>query len=236
MNRPNRRVDVWMLALLLAVLPCSWAFAGGATGQQEALMAVQARSAPLAVSGDGVWRLHVDRDHVLHRVSVRNEQLAHRFQLPLKARTLSVSVSGQRVVFTSDSSCVGLVDFGSDGAATPTLRWLPGGPAVARAPDADAPDHKVPGLPADHECGGSLDSMDRAIALSADGRWLATAWQVVDVDTLQVVATLDAMSNYVLSLEFLPDGKCWAIGGKERLSRVICSFRSGTWNQGRWTA
>lgn len=207
MNRPNRRLDVWMLALLLALLPCSWAFADGATGQQEALMAVQARSAPLALSGDGEWRLHVDSDHVLHRVSVRDEQLAQRFQLPLKARTLSASVSGQRVAFTSDSSCVGLVDFGSDGAATPTLRWLPSGPAVAPPQNADAPDHKVPGLPADHECGGWLDSMDRAIALSADGRWLATASQVIDVDARHVVATLDAMHPYVLSLEFLPDGK-----------------------------
>lgn len=207
MNRSAHWFEAWVLALFLAMLPWTGAQAAGATGQQEALMAVQARSAPLALSRDGQWRLHVDSDRVLHRVFVSDGRGAQQFQLPLKARTLSVSRSGRRVAFTSDSSCVGLVDFGAGVAAKPSLRWLPSAPAVDQARDADAPDLKLPGLPADHECGGQLDSMRREMALSDDGRWLATADQVLDVDTERVIATLNINPGYVLRFQFLPDGK-----------------------------
>lgn len=207
MNRSSHWFEAWVLALFLAMLPWTGAQAAGATGQQESLMAVQARSAPLALSSDGKWRLHVDADRVLHRVFVSDVRVAQQFQLPLKVRTLSASRSGRRVAFTSDSSCVGLVDFGAGVASKPTLRWLPSAPAVDQARDADAPVLKVPGLPADHECGGQLDSMRREMALSDDGRWLATADHVLDVDTQRVIATLNINPGYVLRFQFLPDGK-----------------------------
>jgi hypothetical protein len=57
------------VAIATALLATPPAFGVGLTDQQRRLLEVEAIRAPLALSGDGAWRLHVDAHGVLHRVS-----------------------------------------------------------------------------------------------------------------------------------------------------------------------
>jgi hypothetical protein len=58
-----------LLSLLLAAAPLS-ALASGPTWEEDMLGDFAVRAAPLALSADGRFRLHVDANHVLHRVAL----------------------------------------------------------------------------------------------------------------------------------------------------------------------
>jgi hypothetical protein len=181
-----------LLSLLLAASPLS-ALASGPTGEEDMLGDFAARVAPLALSADGRFRLHVDASHVLHRVALADPSQERRAVLPFAVRAIAASRTGQKVAVRSDPGCVGLVDFGVSGTGSPALRWL----------DASFPEHR-PGPAADPEAWSDLAPPDCApsapgsvfnvrfptLALSIDGRLLATDEQVVDTETHRLVASL----------------------------------------------
>ncbi len=158
------------------------------------------RRAPLTLSADGQWRLHVDSKNVLHRVNLADETQAQRVALPLAGLRLAASRAGQRVAVTTSSACVGLVDFGDTVASAPTLTWLPSGP-----PRRSAESQRVSslGMSTEDDCGEIEEIQNRPIAISTDGRWLATPSQVVDIDAKKVIASLRIFGRYPLKLEFV---------------------------------
>lgn len=208
----TRWVPAWgLLPGLVMGLAAGVALARGATGEEEALAYTLARRAPLALSANGEWRVHVDRDRVLHRAPLAGSATAQRITLPLPAFALSASRSGQRVAFTTESECVGLVDFGRDGRA-PTIRWWPSAPAVAqRAPEAARA--LAADMPPEQQCGAGYKLTDLPVALSPDGRWLATPWQVIDTETGRVAlqlpeTTKDSLaSRRPVRLQFVDGGR-----------------------------
>ena len=190
MKRPNVFARLLLVGLgAMAALP---AYAGNDTGEESAIAEVESQRAPLTLSADGRWRLHVDARNELHRVEVADPKREQRMTLPAPGLRLAASRTGQRVAFTTRSACVGLVDFGAAASSTTTFTWLPSARPV-RPQDVPAPS---PGMPPDAACGGT--SMEgQPIALSTDGRWLATPWQVYDIDRKTVIATLPEARNPV---------------------------------------
>jgi hypothetical protein len=185
-----------MTLLVLVLWTCS-AIARGTTGEEDALEANEFRRAPLTLSADGRWRLHVGPDGVLHRVLLTGTRPAQQFTLPKPALVLSASRSGQRVAFTVGSACVGLVDFGSGPTAAPALTWWPSDPSP-------------PG--AQRGCDEGVALGRQPIALSPDGRWLATPWHVIDTQTRQTVATLPPTERTIgarhpVHLQFVDNGR-----------------------------
>ena len=157
-------------------------FAVGETGQQSTLRGWLQQRAPLAYSADGRWRLHVDASQILHRTAVGHPGSAQSIRLPINAKTLASSRSGDRVVFTSESACVGLVTFKDK--ARPTIAWLHGGPASSMSVSATP---MAPGMPHESRCGLlPVDTVD----IAPDGRYLATPFHVIDIDTGKAVAHL----------------------------------------------
>ena len=185
----------------LASLPAQ---ARGETGEEDALATVERRHAPLTLSANGQWLLHVDSQNVLHRVSLADEKQAQRIVVPLTGLRLAASRSGQRVAVTTSSACVGLVDFGDTVATVPKLMWLPSGPSK---PWAGSPQVSTPGMPSEEDCGRE-GLGNSPIAISTDGRWIATPSQVYDVDAKKVIASLPVSTNDIggrrtLRLQFL---------------------------------
>ena len=191
----HRTVSTLAAAGLLA-LASSHAVASGFTGQDDALLEAEAARAPLALSGDGAWRLHVDAHDVLHRASLAQPARESTLQLPHGVRVLSASNDGSKVALSADHQCIGLADFSGD---VPKLAWRPW--VVSATGDAIGPETAgwTPQLPAN--CG------DRAfiapVAISSDGRLVATTDAVVDAATNRVVASLPAIQGHVLRLQFV---------------------------------
>jgi hypothetical protein len=185
----------------LAHLP---AHARGDTVEESALATVEARRAPLTLSANGQWRLHVDAMNVLHRTHLADEKRAQRIVLPQAGLRVAASRSGQRVAVSTGSACVALVDFGDTVATAPTLTWVPSGPSN---PSAESLDFGGTEMPSEKDC-GSVGLGNSPVAISTDGRWLATPSQVYDIDTKTVIARLPGHSNgigrrYPLKLEFV---------------------------------
>lgn len=186
-----------LLASCIA-LAAAWPLVARADGpsQDDIALATLAARAPLAVSGDGAWRLHVDMHDVLHRASLADPARESTTQLPPGVQVLAASGDGRRAVFATNRACVGRVDFTVDGAGTVT--WRPveisnGTPMRAAA----AP--WVAQMPAD--CG--VHEPAPVVAISADGRWIATPQVVVDAATNQVIASLPADDGRTLRLAFV---------------------------------
>lgn len=187
------------LTLLMLTLWAGVAMARGETGEESALNEVEMRRAPLTLSADGRWRLHVGADKVLHRVPLNGTQPEQQFTLPKPALVLSASRSGQRVAFTVGSGCVGLVDFGSGPAAAAALTWWPNQPVPS-------------GVRRGCDDGSAAQLGRQPIALSPDGRWLATPWHVIDTETSQTIATLpptqqDIGARHPVHLQFVDNGR-----------------------------
>ncbi|MCK9684538.1 hypothetical protein [Scleromatobacter humisilvae] len=202
------------LAAVLSMLLVAGAHAGGNTAQDEARTRFDASLAPLTLSADGQWRLHVDAQSVLHRVNLADPAQHRTAALPLPVWLLSASRSGQKVGFVTTTGCVGLVDFGTGAAPSTRTTWQP-----PPGPDGSAPASWTDALPT--ECRASVAPWQhRAVALSANGRLLATRREVIDTETHQRVATLplsdDAyFSPVVLKLRFADrDTKLLVLSGR----------------------
>ena len=184
---------------LLAGLAASTSAAGFSAPEQR-LLEIQAARAPLALSGDGAWRLHVDAHDVLHRTSLADPAQETTLQLPPGVQLLAATNDGRRLALATRRQCVGLVDFGSQPGAAPLLAWRPwivNAQGVALGPDDGA---WVAAMPAD--CGGGPQAT--ALAISSDGRLVATPDDVIDTATHRVVASLPASPRTrVLRLQFV---------------------------------
>lgn len=177
------------------------ACAVGPTGQQDSLSTLQEQRAPLAFSSDGRWRFHVGANKQLHRSTPGADKPSRLIALPVFAHTLASSGSGERVVFTSNSQCIGLVDFKRP-AGQPVLTWLASGAPFESDHESSGP--KAAGMPREASCGPGA----REIAISTDGRLLATPAHVIDIDRQTVIATLprsddDIYGRAVIKLAFV---------------------------------
>ena len=177
----------------LALMPGAALPAAGPTAQQESLSTMLARLAPLALSEDGAWIVFLDADNVLHRQDMRDPARGQRMPMPRGIVTLAASRAGERVAFTAGWGCAGWVDFGTAAPSGPVLHWAPG--ITPRLPAPEQFGAGTPGVPVCQE------ALTPALALSGDGRRLATAAQVVDLDTGTVLASLPPASA-TLRLQF----------------------------------
>lgn len=169
-----------------------------------------AAHAPLALSGDGRWRLHVDAKQIMHRVRIDGSVPETRIDLPLPISTVALADDGRRAAVVAPSGCVGVVDFAA-GLGAAHVKWLTDarlpGPTVAWSP-APAPSCQLapdPGPGYDH---ADESYRIRAVALSTSGRLLATGAGVIDLETARVVArmpeaTVRRNMPLLLRLQFL---------------------------------
>ncbi len=180
----------------LALLASPPLRAAGFTDQQERLFEVKATRAPLTLSGDGAWRLHVDAHDVLHRVSLADPMRESTTQLPHGVRVLSASNDGSKVALSTDRECVGLVDFAGAAAKVSWRPWVVNGDGLALGPEAAGWVTQMP--PA---CDN--DPFFEPVAISSDGRLIATSRSVIDSATNRVVASLPTTRVHVLRLQFV---------------------------------
>ena len=183
----------------LVVLGSTPAVAAAFTGQEDRLLEAEAARAPLALSGDGAWRLHVDAHDVLHRASLADATHETTVQLPHGVRVLSASNDGLKVALSTDRQCIGLVDFGTATADAARLSWRPwvlNGDGLALGPDTGGWTAQMPA-----SCGDSRFAAP--VAISADGKLVATADAVVDAASHRVVASLPNRDRHVLRLQFV---------------------------------
>ena len=185
----NLQLSVSTCIAALVAFAAASAGAAGFTDQELAVRATLDERAPLALSGDGAWRLHVDAHDVLHRVRIADPADESSVQLPPGVQALSASADGRKVALSTNPRCVGLVDFGPHAGDMAKVTWLSmaqGGGWVAQQPvgcDAEWP--------------------AATIALSSDGSRLATPDAVLDTTTAELVASLPAGSGGTLRLAFL---------------------------------
>ena len=202
------------LLVLLAALVSAMAQAAGPTSEEELLGAMAGQVVPFTLSADGRTRLSVDAKHVLHRVALADPSQERHVELPFAVRALAASRTGQKVAVRSDPGCVGLVDFGAPGASTPpTLRWLDASFPEQRNEPARTPEpwsDQAPGSCAPREDERSGDLGWPTLALSVDGRLIATENQVVDTETQRLVASL---RGGPMRLRFIDSGRRLLVQG-----------------------
>lgn len=174
------------------------------------LASLVTRQGPLAVSGDGRWRVHVDAKNVLHRVATTDHVESGHLALPLMVRTLAIARGGERAALLSSGGCLGIVDF----MPTTSLHWvaLDGGnvrwsdappAACASADDTESPNAHF----------GLL-----VLALSDDGRLAATRVAVIDLEARRVVARMPQTSSGATAPAALPTELHFVDGGKKLLA------------------
>jgi hypothetical protein len=193
---PHRLAPLALLALLIGLSVTAAAADPGAP--PERLLEIRAAHAPLAMSGDGAWRLHVDAHDVLHRVSLADPTDETTVRLPHGVQVLSASGDGRRVAVSTRRQCVGLADFGVLPGALPTLVWRPWITNGDGHPLGPADGAWTAAMPAD--CGGGPQAAP--VAISSDGRLVATTDAVIDAATGRVVASLPD-TRPVLRLQFV---------------------------------
>ena len=177
------------IAAAFVALASTPAGAAGLPDQELAVRATLDERAPLALSGDGAWRLHVDSHDVLHRVRIADPADESSVQLPPGVQALSASVDGRKVALSTNPRCVGLVDFGSRAGDAAKVTWL-----------STAQSHGwVPQQPV----GCDAEWPAATIALSSDGSLVATPDAVFDTTTAELVASLPAGSGGTLRLAFV---------------------------------
>ena len=179
----------------LAATLCTHAIAAGYGAREDRLLEVEAARAPLVISGDGAWRLHVDAHDVLHRARVADPGQESTLQLPPGVQLLSASGDGTRVALATRHQCVGLVEFGATNAVS-WRPWIVNGDGVPLGPDVGAWVAQPPAT-----CGTRPSASP--VAISSDGRWIATSEDVVDTATHRVVASLPTARASVLRLQFV---------------------------------
>jgi len=190
----HRTLSLALLCGLSASAP-----AAGFGAQEDRLLEIEAARAPLALSGDGAWRLHVDAHDVLHRTRLSDPAQDSTLQLPPGVQLLAASGDGRRVALATRRQCVGSVDFGAQPGAAATLAWRPWIVDAEGVPLGPADGPWVAQMPA--ACG--MGPQAGPIAMSSDGRWIATTDAVIDTATQRVVASLPARPGlHVLRLQF----------------------------------
>ena len=185
-------------AASLAALACPPASAD-TSDQEGRLLEIRAARAPLTLSGDGAWRLHVDAHDVLHRVGVADPTRESTAQLPPGVRALSASSDGLKVALTTRRQCVGLVDFGArsgDAAKVSWRPWVLTSDGVPLGPETAGWVAQMPAV-----CGDLRGAAPAAI--SSDGKLIATADAVIDSASNRVVASLPTRGVQVLRLQFV---------------------------------
>jgi hypothetical protein len=185
-----------LAAATLALLAWPPASAAAFTGQEVRLLEADASRAPLTISGDGAWRLHVDDHDVLHRVSLADPARESRVQLPHGVRTLSASGDGLKVALSTSRQCIGLVDFAGDTAKLSWRPWVVDGDGVALGPESAGWVAQEPAT-----CGNA--AFVEPVAISSDGRLLATSRSVVATADNRVVASLPTAQGHVLRVQFV---------------------------------
>lgn len=149
---------------------------------------------PLALSTDGRWRVHVDSRNVVHRVNLVDSTKSDTLSLPAGVHAIAASRTARKVALLTDSGCIALADFGSGAQAEARVTWRPlpvhptqgFDPAPGRRGQATLPWLAEPPT----ACTTPRDFSGIAvIALSSDGRMLATESEVVDLEAHRVVAT-----------------------------------------------
>ena len=221
-----------LLALATALLAASASGpvrADGASWESESAYLNARLQGPLALSADGQWRVHVDAANVLHRVNLDDPKQDFHVALPASVHTLAASRSGRKVALVTHGGCIALVDFGAGPAPTPRVSWRP-------VPPQRSIDHASPGqrgtstqpwldspAPACVEAHGA--SAGDVIALSSDGRLLATPSEVVDLEAHRIVASLPRGRETPVLLRFvdrdtrlLTVDDAMMLGDAERLS------------------
>jgi len=176
-----------------------------------ALGAMVTAQGPLAVSGDGHWRVHVDGANVLHRIRLVDRAEIGRIAMPIPVATLRLNHDGRRGALLSESGCIGIIDFSGEAQLRwailngASLRWTDSPPTgcTLNAEDLQAQREQ----PDDHF---GL----RVIAISDDGRLVATRVGVIDVQARRVIARLpqtwlaeDTPATLPTELRFLEGGK-----------------------------
>ncbi len=197
MNRTRLFAACTAAGLALAALPAAQAQAE--TDQAVHRREILAARAPLAPSGDGAWRLHVDAHDVLHRVSLAEPARESTTQLPPGVQALAASGDGRRVALSTNRQCTGRVDFGAHDGDAATAAWRPVQMSSDGTPLGPLVGPWVAQMPAD--CGAHEPAPP--VAISADGRWIATPDVVVDASTNEVVATLPSDAAFTLRLQFM---------------------------------
>ena len=183
-------------ALGLAALAPPPAYAAGFTDQEGRLLEIDATRAPLTLSGDGAWRLHVDAHDMLHRVSLADPALESSVQLPHGVRMLSASGDGLKVALSTDRQCIGLVDFAGTAAKVSWRPWVVDSQGLPLGPEAA-------GWAAQMPANCSNYPFVAAVAISSDGRLVATPDAVVDAASNRTVASLPTWNSHVLRLQFV---------------------------------
>lgn len=193
MNLPRLLSTIAAAAAALLALPPAGAV--GFTAQESRLLEADAARAPLTLSGDGAWRLHVDAHDVLHRASLADPARESTLQLPHGVRMLSASGDGLAVALSTDRQCVGLVDFAVTPARLSWRPWVVSSDGVALGPERAGWTAQQPAT-----CG--TGPFVEPVAISADGKLVATRQWVVDATTNRVVASLPTAGAHVLRLQF----------------------------------
>lgn len=182
-------------AALVLSLPVVSTHASEASEEEEVRQWLGDLQAPLALSADGQWRVHVDAANVLHRVNLATPARAASLALPTRIQALAASRSGQKVALLTRTGCIALADFGSGDHATAQVSWRALPRWLGPQPDTSPARRTMSTQPwlaeAPSPC---LDSANRvwgvgSIALSADGRLLATESEVVDLEAHRVLAS-----------------------------------------------
>ena len=175
------------LAAALAALACCISAAQDLppVNAPFALAALVTRQGQLALSGDGHWRVHVDAANQLHRVGTVDHVESGHVALPFLVNTLALARDGGRAALLSQGGCLGIVDFAAaaslrwvvlDGAS---MHWSSAPPAACASADTNSNAEQP------HEHFGL-----RVLALSDDGRLVATRTGVIDLEARRVVAWL----------------------------------------------
>ena len=180
-----------------AVLASPPTRADGGTPEEGALAEAGALQGPLALSADGHWRVHVDAHNVLHRVNLDDPTRQQALALPARVRLLAASRSGQKVALLIEPACIGRADFGSGPGAPARLEWRPTSGKTGSALPWQAE------IPAGCRERAQAWSAPDVVAISSDGRLVANASEVFDVDAHRVVATLPRGQEHPLLMRFV---------------------------------
>lgn len=167
-------------SLIAALLACASTLAGanGSSWQEDTRGDNALQQGPLALSADGRWRVHVDAADVMHRVNLADPKQAASVALPTHVHALAASRTAQKVALVTDGGCIALVDFGSGATPVARVSWQTDVATIwLDTPPKDCLGDRRP------------EAVD-AIALSTDGRLLATGREVVDLEGHRIVATL----------------------------------------------
>lgn len=210
---PNPRMrPLSSIAALLAATSCHLALAQEMppVDAPHGLASLVVAQAPLAVSGDGRWRVHVDATNVLHHVATTDHAESGQLALSMVIDTLALDRAGARAALLTSRGCLGIVDF----TPAASLHWVTLAGGQVRWSDA-APAGCGSAIETEH-AGGHLGLL--ALALSDDGRLAATSDAVIDLAARRVVARIPQPRIVPYLPALVPTELHFVDGGKKLLA------------------